>query len=49
MSIEIAAFEAGLGAEVGGVDIRAPLSRRIAVRSAPPGSSIWYCAFASSR
>jgi len=36
MSIEIAPFEAGLGAEVGGVDIRAPLSPqdRGAIRAA---------------
>ena len=50
MSIEVVPFEAGLGAEIRGVDIREPLRRgRSRRRSAPPGSSTWCCAFATSR
>jgi len=49
MNIEVVPFEAGLGAEIRGVDIREPLSPQDRDASAPRGMSIWYCGFANSR
>ena len=50
MTVTVTPFkDAGCGADISGVDLRQPLTPKTATRSAPPGSTIWCCASATSR